>query len=97
MVLDAAGGARLPVPGLERARSSWTDALRIARPGRRGAGAARRHVLSAKLGGGRGIDTYKSWPRLHYARRTTRSGVRELLVEKYRFKPENVLTLLDGE
>jgi peptidoglycan/xylan/chitin deacetylase (PgdA/CDA1 family) len=43
-----------------------------------------------------GIDQYQSWPRLHYAVNDAQ-GVRDLLIKKYRFKPENVVTLLDGE
>jgi hypothetical protein len=43
-----------------------------------------------------GIDQYQSWPRLHYAVNDAR-GVRDLLIKRYHFKPENVVTLLDGE
>jgi uncharacterized caspase-like protein len=43
-----------------------------------------------------GIDQYQSWPRLHYAVNDAK-GVRDLLVKRYHFKPENVVTLLDGE
>jgi peptidoglycan/xylan/chitin deacetylase (PgdA/CDA1 family)/TolA-binding protein len=43
-----------------------------------------------------GIDQYQSWPRLHYAVNDAK-GVRDLLVRRYHFKPENVVTLLDGE
>ena len=43
-----------------------------------------------------GIDQYKSWPRLNYAVNDAK-GVRDLLIRRYRFKPENVVTLLDGE
>ncbi len=43
-----------------------------------------------------GIDAYQSWPRLHYAVNDAR-GVRDLLVKRYHFKPENVVTLLDEE
>jgi peptidoglycan/xylan/chitin deacetylase (PgdA/CDA1 family)/TolA-binding protein len=43
-----------------------------------------------------GIDQYQSWPRLHYAVNDAR-GVRDLLVKRYHFKPENVQVLLDGE
>ncbi|HET8647699.1 MAG TPA: polysaccharide deacetylase family protein, partial [Vicinamibacteria bacterium] len=43
-----------------------------------------------------GIDQYQSWPRLHYAVNDAR-GVRDLLVKRYHFKPENVQLLLDGE
>ena len=43
-----------------------------------------------------GIDQYQSWPRLHYAVNDAR-GVRDLLIKRYHFKPENVVTLLDAE
>ena len=43
-----------------------------------------------------GIDQYQSWPRLHYAVNDAK-GVRDLLIKRYHFKPENVVTLLDGE
>jgi peptidoglycan/xylan/chitin deacetylase (PgdA/CDA1 family)/uncharacterized caspase-like protein len=43
-----------------------------------------------------GVDEYKSWPRLQYAVSDARA-VRELLVSKYQFKPENVTLLLDQE
>jgi peptidoglycan/xylan/chitin deacetylase (PgdA/CDA1 family)/uncharacterized caspase-like protein len=43
-----------------------------------------------------GIDQYQSWPRLHYAVNDAQ-GVRDLLLKRYHFKPENVVTLLDGE
>jgi peptidoglycan/xylan/chitin deacetylase (PgdA/CDA1 family)/TolA-binding protein len=43
-----------------------------------------------------GIDQYQTWPRLHYAVNDAK-GVRDLLVKRYHFKPENVVTLLDGE
>jgi peptidoglycan/xylan/chitin deacetylase (PgdA/CDA1 family)/tetratricopeptide (TPR) repeat protein len=43
-----------------------------------------------------GIDEYKGWPRLSYAVNDARA-VRDLLVDRYRFKPENVTLLLNGE
>jgi peptidoglycan/xylan/chitin deacetylase (PgdA/CDA1 family)/uncharacterized caspase-like protein len=43
-----------------------------------------------------GIDTYKSWPRLQYASNDARA-VRELLVSKFAFKPDNVTLLLNEE
>jgi peptidoglycan/xylan/chitin deacetylase (PgdA/CDA1 family) len=43
-----------------------------------------------------GIDEYKSWPRLQYAVSDARA-VRELLVGKYQFKPENVTLLLNQD
>ena len=43
-----------------------------------------------------GIDDYKHWPRLSYAVNDARA-VRDLLVEKQRFKPENVALLLNAD
>jgi peptidoglycan/xylan/chitin deacetylase (PgdA/CDA1 family)/uncharacterized caspase-like protein/predicted negative regulator of RcsB-dependent stress response len=43
-----------------------------------------------------GINDYKKWPKLSYAVNDAQ-GVREMLVSKYRFKPENIQVLLDGE
>ncbi|QSQ23363.1 polysaccharide deacetylase family protein [Pyxidicoccus parkwayensis] len=43
-----------------------------------------------------GINAYQKWPKLSYAVNDA-EGVRELLVRKYLFKPENVTVLLDGE
>jgi peptidoglycan/xylan/chitin deacetylase (PgdA/CDA1 family)/uncharacterized caspase-like protein len=43
-----------------------------------------------------GIDKYRSWPKLAYAVNDAR-GVRDLLIRKYHFKPENVFLLLDEE
>jgi uncharacterized caspase-like protein len=43
-----------------------------------------------------GIDDYAKWPKLRYAANDAR-GVRDILIRKYRFKPENVFTLLDRE
>lgn len=43
-----------------------------------------------------GINAYQKWPKLSYAVNDA-EGVKELLVRKYRFKPENVTLLLDGE
>jgi peptidoglycan/xylan/chitin deacetylase (PgdA/CDA1 family)/uncharacterized caspase-like protein len=43
-----------------------------------------------------GIDKYKSWPQLAYAVNDAR-GMKELLVSRYHFKPENVFLLLDEE
>jgi peptidoglycan/xylan/chitin deacetylase (PgdA/CDA1 family)/uncharacterized caspase-like protein len=43
-----------------------------------------------------GINEYQKWPKLSYAVNDAR-GVRELLVERFRFKPENIQVLLDAE
>jgi len=43
-----------------------------------------------------GINDYQKWPKLSYAVNDAK-GVRELLVNKFRFKPENIQVLLDGE
>ena len=41
-----------------------------------------------------GIDQYKHWPRLSYASNDAR-GVRDVLINKYRFNPAKVVTLLN--
>jgi uncharacterized caspase-like protein len=43
-----------------------------------------------------GIDNYQKWPKLRYAANDAR-GVRDLLINKYQFKPENVFLLLNEE
>ncbi|MBZ4418386.1 polysaccharide deacetylase family protein [Myxococcus sp. RHSTA-1-4] len=43
-----------------------------------------------------GINAYQKWPKLSYAVNDAQ-GVRDLLVRKYRFKPENVTVLLDEQ
>jgi uncharacterized caspase-like protein len=43
-----------------------------------------------------GIDKYASWPKLQYAVNDAK-GIKELLIRKYRFKPENIITLFDEE
>jgi peptidoglycan/xylan/chitin deacetylase (PgdA/CDA1 family)/uncharacterized caspase-like protein len=43
-----------------------------------------------------GIDKYTSWPKLQYAVNDAK-GVKELLIRKYRFKPENIITLFDEQ
>lgn len=43
-----------------------------------------------------GIDEYRNWPKLRYAVHDA-NGIKEILVRKYRFKPENIVTLLDGD
>ncbi len=43
-----------------------------------------------------GIDDYRSWPKLNYAVNDAK-GIRELLIRKYKFKPECIITLLNGE
>lgn len=43
-----------------------------------------------------GINAYQKWPKLSYAVNDA-EGVRDLLVRKYRFKPENVTVLLDEQ
>ena len=43
-----------------------------------------------------GIDQYTKWPKLRYAVNDAR-GIKELLISKYSFKPENVFTLFDEQ
>jgi peptidoglycan/xylan/chitin deacetylase (PgdA/CDA1 family)/uncharacterized caspase-like protein len=43
-----------------------------------------------------GIDEYQKWPKLRYAANDAQ-GVRDVLVQKYKFKPENVFLLLNQE
>jgi peptidoglycan/xylan/chitin deacetylase (PgdA/CDA1 family)/uncharacterized caspase-like protein len=43
-----------------------------------------------------GIDEYAHWPKLSYAANDAKA-MRDLLVEKYAFKPENITTLLNQD
>ena len=43
-----------------------------------------------------GIDDYQSWPKLQYAVKDAQS-VRDVLIQKYHFKPENVFALFDKD
>jgi len=43
-----------------------------------------------------GIDDYLNWQKLQYAARDAQ-GVKDLLVQKYNFKPDHVFTLLNGD
>lgn len=43
-----------------------------------------------------GIDNYQKWPRLRYAANDA-AGIRDTLIQKYKFKPENVFLLLNEE
>ncbi len=43
-----------------------------------------------------GIDDYQKWPKLRYAAHDA-EGVRDVLVEKYKFKPDHVFTLLNEQ
>jgi peptidoglycan/xylan/chitin deacetylase (PgdA/CDA1 family)/uncharacterized caspase-like protein len=43
-----------------------------------------------------GIDDYAKWPRLRYAVHDAQS-IRDVLIERYQFKPENVFLLRDRE
>ncbi len=43
-----------------------------------------------------GIDHYKTWPKLNYAVNDAR-GIQEILVRKYKFKPECIVTLTNQE
>src|SRR5215469_6207413 len=43
-----------------------------------------------------GIDSYQKWPKLQYAAHDA-NGVRDILVQKYKFKPQNVFMLLDED
>jgi peptidoglycan/xylan/chitin deacetylase (PgdA/CDA1 family)/TolA-binding protein len=43
-----------------------------------------------------GIDDYVNWQKLRYAAHDAQ-GVKDLLIQKYNFKPDHVFTLLNGE
>ena len=43
-----------------------------------------------------GIDDYASWPKLRYASHDA-EGVRDVLVQRYKFKPDHVFTLLNKD
>jgi peptidoglycan/xylan/chitin deacetylase (PgdA/CDA1 family)/TolA-binding protein len=43
-----------------------------------------------------GIDDYVNWQKLQYAAHDAQ-GVKDLLIQKYNFKPDHVFTLLDGQ
>jgi uncharacterized caspase-like protein len=43
-----------------------------------------------------GIDNYQNWPKLRYAANDAQ-GVRDMLVQKYKFKPQNVFLLLNQD
>jgi tetratricopeptide (TPR) repeat protein len=43
-----------------------------------------------------GIDDYVNWQKLQYAAHDAQ-GVKDLLIQKYSFKPDHVFTLLNGE
>jgi len=43
-----------------------------------------------------GVDQYQHWPQLSYATHDAQA-VRDMLVNSYHFKPENVFLLLDGD
>lgn len=43
-----------------------------------------------------GIDNYQKWPRLRYAANDA-AGIRDTLIQKYKFKPENVFMLLNDQ
>lgn len=43
-----------------------------------------------------GIDDYQKWPRLRYAANDA-AGIRDTLIQKYKFKPENVFMLLNEQ
>jgi peptidoglycan/xylan/chitin deacetylase (PgdA/CDA1 family)/uncharacterized caspase-like protein len=43
-----------------------------------------------------GIDDYQSWPKLRYAANDAQ-GVRDVLIQKYQFKPQNVFVLLNKD
>lgn len=43
-----------------------------------------------------GIDDYRNWPKLRYAVNDA-NGIKEILIQKYRFRPENIVTLLNGD
>lgn len=43
-----------------------------------------------------GIDEYQNWPKLRYAANDAQ-GVRDVLIQKYQFKPQNVFLLLNKD
>jgi peptidoglycan/xylan/chitin deacetylase (PgdA/CDA1 family)/uncharacterized caspase-like protein len=43
-----------------------------------------------------GIDNYPKWPKLHYAVNDA-NGIKEILLRKFRFTPDHVITLLNEE
>jgi peptidoglycan/xylan/chitin deacetylase (PgdA/CDA1 family)/TolA-binding protein len=43
-----------------------------------------------------GIDNYQKWPKLHYAVNDA-NGVKDVLLKKYRIKPDHIITLLNEE
>jgi len=43
-----------------------------------------------------GIDRYAHWPGLHHATADARA-IRQVLIERFGFRPDNVTTLLDGD
>ena len=43
-----------------------------------------------------GIDDYQKWPKLRYAANDA-TAMRDILVQKYQFKPQNVFLLLNGQ
>ena len=43
-----------------------------------------------------GIDDYVNWQKLQYAAHDAQ-GVKDLLIQKYNFKPDHVFTLLNGQ
>ena len=43
-----------------------------------------------------GIDDYQKWPKLRYAAHDAQ-GIRDVLVQKFKFKPENVFVLQDQD
>ncbi len=43
-----------------------------------------------------GIDDYVNWQKLQYAAHDA-NGVKDLLIQKYNFKPDHIFTLLNGE
>ncbi len=43
-----------------------------------------------------GIDNYPKWPRLQYAVNDA-NGIKEILLRKFKFKPDHVITLLNEE
>jgi peptidoglycan/xylan/chitin deacetylase (PgdA/CDA1 family) len=43
-----------------------------------------------------GIDDYVNWQKLQYATHDAQ-GIKDLLIQKYNFKPDHIFTLLDGQ
>lgn len=80
--------------------ASW-NADGVSTSANRGSGAAQSQTAAPELyreswAAVVGIDDYQSWPKLRYATHDAQ-GIRDVLIQKYKFKPENVFVLLDKD